>query len=164
MYPNLNIYSAAVDDVKLHTWWVVSQKVPHIYKQVTAVMAVLMGGQPRSMQRNFDKRLCQTCGARMVDDALHVILDCTALSCVRQQNLLKLQEAMPNSMFTCYEAMVREDKLLFLLSPLQCKYVSEWRPVYIEVASMVYALYDTRAKLYDALPGSNTSPGVISRN
>ena len=34
LYHNLNNYSAAVHTVKLHTWWVVSQKIPHVYKQI----------------------------------------------------------------------------------------------------------------------------------
>ena len=80
---------------------------------------------------------------------------------VRRQNILKLRETMPNSMFTCYDVMGREEKLLFLLSPLNCKYIPEWQKIYVEISSMVYTLYATRAKLYDALTASDMSTGVL---
>ena len=151
MYQNLNIYISSVRTVKLHTWWVVTQKVPQIYNQVTAIMAIMMGGQPRAMQRNFDKKPCNICDARLADNPLHILFDCTALCNIRCEKIQRLHATMPIPMLTCFELMTRIEKLSFLLSPLQCGYVLEWRQVYEAIASMVFSLYTTRAKLYDAL-------------
>ena len=111
-----------------------------------------MGGQPKCMQRNIDKRICLICDTRTPDTALHILLECNALSDVRNVNLLKFKKSMPLVMSICFQGMSREEKLRFLLSPLLSSYIPEWRQVYEAIASMVYALYATRANLYDALP------------
>ena len=108
-----------------------------------------MGGQPRAMQKNFGKKLCYICDARVVDDPLHILLECDSLCNIRSDKLQSLYASMPRQMMTCFEEMTGIEKLRFLLSPLNCDYVAEWLHVYVAIANMVFSLYTTRAKLYD---------------
>ena len=155
LYASLNTYIDSVNTIRMHTWWIVNQKLPHLYKSISAVMAVLMGGQPSGLQRNFDRKLCQICCDRVEDNAIHVILSCNALTSLRDTLLRSLYDSMPNSMLTCYQIMSPSDKVAFLLSPLSCSFVQEWLIVYENIANMVFKLYSTRAILYD----SETEPG-----
>ena len=137
MYDNMKLYIECVPTVKLHTWWVVTQKVPRLYKQVAAVMAIIMGGQPKAMQRNFDKTLCQICNSRMADNSCHVIFDCSALNSVRMKHLQIIYKNMPIPMISCFQAMSKFEQRHFLLSPLNSTYVAEWLHIYDAIAGFV---------------------------
>ena len=151
MYDNLNLYLECVPTIKLHTWWVVTQKVPRLYKQVAAIMAIIMGGQPRSMQKNFDKKLCQICNSRMADNSCHVIFDCRALNSVRTKHLERISRTMPIPMIACFQTMSKVEKQMFLLSPLNSTYIAEWFPIYEAIAVFIYDVYKVRAEMYEVL-------------
>ena len=155
MYNSLNIYSKLTHTIQMHTWWVVTQRVPHIYKQVSAVMAVIMGSQPSSMQRNFDHKFCQLCDGRASDNVLHVLFNCEALAPVRDRKLNAMYNSMPSAMINTYQIMNENEKAIFLLSPLSCKFISEWLNIYEAIANMVFGLYSTRSELYDDLVSHN---------
>ena len=46
LYGDLNIYSELVTSVKIHNWWIVTQKIPRIFKSLSSIMAILMGDNP----------------------------------------------------------------------------------------------------------------------
>ena len=56
-------------------------------KKVSAVVAILMGGQPKCMQTNIDKSICLICDTRTPDTALYILFECDALSDVRNRKL-----------------------------------------------------------------------------
>ena len=124
-----------------------------MYKLISGVKAVLMGSKPTPLQRNFDKKCCQICSHRDIDNASHIILKCNTLSTVRVKHFQTLSDSMPHAMLTCYQTMTDDEKLAFILSPLQCGFTYEWLNVYGAIANAVFGLYTARANAYDALLG-----------
>ena len=47
--------------------------------KISAVMAVLMGNQPKGLQCNFNNKLCRLCSVRDIDSAKHIIFTCDSL-------------------------------------------------------------------------------------
>ena len=149
LYHNLWLYSDLVQSVKLHTWWTVTQKLPHIFKQVSCVMAVIMGGQPRGLQRNFESSTCKLCTMNCTEDPLHVIFKCAELSDVRHNKMSKMYSCMPRAMYNDLLNMAELEKAHFILSPMRSKYIPEWNDIYMSIASMIFEIYEYRAKKYD---------------
>ena len=147
----LLLYTEIVPSVKMHTWWTVTQKLPHIFKHVSCVMAIIMGGQPSGMQRNFNSRTCQLCFCNNRDDLFHILFRCNELETPRIRLLSKLSNAMPFAMATEFNNMNVNDKTMFILSPLKSLYVAEWNNIYVAIAIFVKEIYAARAKLYDNL-------------
>ena len=76
-------------------WW--PKKSPHDSKQISAVIGVLMGGQPLGKQF-FDGIPCRLCGKREIAESVHVILTCEALQAVRADCLDRVKRVMPHPM------------------------------------------------------------------
>lgn len=149
LYGDLNIYSELVTSVKIHNWWIVTQKIPHIFKSLSSIMAILMGGQPNGLQRNFKSQSCQLCESNDKKDLIHILFNCSELNEVRTNNLTNLNKVMPRAMVEEFNGMNVAEKLKFLLSPLHSQYIAEWKDIYVEIAKFVNAIYSLRAKLYD---------------
>ena len=63
----------------MHPWWKYVDKQPHMKRYVSALMAVLMGGQPKGLQCNFDSIKCKICSSGARDSPAHILFECTAL-------------------------------------------------------------------------------------
>ena len=59
---------------------------------------------------------------------------------------------MPSAMHNDFLNMTDLEKLYFMLSPLKSEYISEWNAIYMAIASMIFEMYQDRAKRYDMLP------------
>ena len=149
LYDNLTLYTEIIRSVKMHTWWIVTQKLPHIFKETSSIMAIIMGGQPCKLQRNFDSKTCKLCSENSKDDLTHVLFNCLALSELRNLHLYALSNVMPQAMKNTFDTMSVNEKIIFMLSPLHSGYIPEWNVIYIKIASFVQAIYKMRAKLYD---------------
>ena len=131
----------------MHTWWVITLKLPHFYKQTSCIMSIVLGGQPHGLQRNLGKSVCGLCGNR--EDASQVVFDCIELNDIRNCKIVRVYENMPNAMRLSIEGMSIREKAVFFLSPLKSKYVLEWDDIYKSIASFVFEIYKERAKKYD---------------
>ena len=149
MYQNLSFYSDMVHSVNMHTWWVVARKLPHIFKQISCLMAIVMGGQPRGLQRNFDKSKCKLCSANCKEDPQHIIFNCNELQEVRNTKLLEMYSVMPKSMVNNMLDMTVSQQAMFILSPLRSLYIPEWNDIYVSIASLIFEIYKCRAMKYD---------------
>ena len=58
------------------------------------------------------------------------------------------RKEMPDAMREAYDKFTVEDKLLFLLSPLNAVFNSEWVNIYRNILIFVNIMYDTRKEKY----------------
>ena len=47
-------------------------------------------------------------------------------------------ESMPAALISSIECMNTSEKLVFILSGLNCEYVSEWRDIYEEIVNFIF--------------------------
>ena len=97
LYASLNTYIDSVNTIRMHTWWIVNQKLPHIYKSISAVMAVLMCGHLQNYKETFFEN-----SARYVVIELKIMLymlywvathwpRCVTLNCVHYMTACQTQ-------------------------------------------------------------------------
>ena len=121
-------------------------------RKIAAVLAVLMGGQPRGLQCNVGKKLCGICSIRDRDCADHVLFRCSEMVDIREKKWTQVVNSMPPGMAACVEAMVNDnEKTKFVLSGLRCDYlIEEWGLILVNISEFVYAMYKNRKLIYDA--------------
>ena len=139
LYPELDIYLDGIKHNAMSCWWSVTQACPYLRRQISAVLAVLMGGQPRGMQCNFSSSICSLCSGRESDSAGHILFQCEGLRDIREYWWNKFIESMPLAMVSSISAMVQREKLCFILSGLKCERIHPaWSEVMVNISKFVY--------------------------
>lgn len=150
MYKELNVYTTCVLDIKVLAWWRYVQKVPHVKKKVACVVAVLLGSQPKGMQRNIGQNICRLCGIK--ESPQHILFHCSKLARVRSYAWDLVLSAMPMAMAKDLSSLNPDNKTVFFLSGLNtASFIEEWADAYYQVANYVYCIYKERMLLYDEM-------------
>ena len=150
LYPKLNIYMAGVLSIRTHICWVLVHRYPHLFRKVSAVMALLVGSQPKYLQCFRLTRLCELCALCEMDTPEHLLLRCQAMDHIRTTYLSKLYDIVPYGMRV--NTMQDHEKMIFFLSGLHCStFVDEWSEAFMCICSFVYAVYMQRKQLYDEI-------------
>ena len=148
MYRDLHIYECAVTNIKLHIWWKFQKHYPALYNQVSSVVAVMSGTQPRQFICNLGTEMCKLCPNRIAEKAEHILFGCVALGVIRHEPLNTLINTMPQAMKNEFRNMTMENKTLFILSGLKSEYCPEWCAIYRAIVKFVYEIYSKRKKMY----------------
>ena len=149
LYKELELYSECTHKIEMHAWAKYLKREPQTSRFVGSVLAVLMGGQPKYFQRNFERVNCQLCSISVCDTPTHILMECPALEETRVGLWRNLMEKMPANMTSCLSEMLPHECIRYLLSCLNNTYSEEWHDVYKETASFVYRIYQKRASMYD---------------
>ena len=137
-----------IKDIKLTVWWKFVKNVPSLMKQVSSVVAVIVGTEPKTFQCNFSKISCSICSDLSRDNAEHILFECRGLNDTRTVYLSKLRFSMPYAMKREFINMCNRDKLYFILSGFDCEFCTEWIYVYRAVAVFVHEMYRRRKRIY----------------
>ena len=79
MYCKLkDYYFSAQQNLCPNMWYKLSNALPHLTNNISHIMALIMGSQPRGMQHNFALLPCQICESHETDSPSHVLLKCGA--------------------------------------------------------------------------------------
>ena len=148
LYGNISDNQSIIKDVKMLSWWKYVRKKPSKMKQVSCLVAVISGTQPKGMQTNFQKT-CQMCNERFYESPEHVLMRCPHLRPQRLDYSHRIKSQMPEAMKNCYEAMTLTEKCTFLLSGFNSSYTDEWASIYGVVADFVYEMYRCRYIFYE---------------
>ena len=83
-------------------------------------------------------KLCQLCSmySRLCHE--HVLFECPALVNERVKRWTRVIESMPAALISAIECMNTSEKLVFILSGLNCEYVSAWRDIYEEIVNFIF--------------------------
>ena len=92
-------------------------------RRISAVVAVLTGCQPKGLQCNIGRTFCNICDKRAIDNSLHVLLKCDALNVLREACMNSILQSMPDNMKTSYSRLTDAEKIVFMLSGLNCNRV-----------------------------------------
>ena len=157
IHPKLDIYLQCVTNIAMHPWWVVARAAPHVTTKVSKTMALVMGCQPRGLQCNFDQRLCQICDMYEPDNTLHILFKCPAHRDIRSLLWNRLLQSMPTPMARDIMAIPDWNRIICMLSGYGPKYIPEWREIYINTLTFIVDIFERRAHLYKAIPGSHIS-------
>ena len=152
MYPELKYYIKGVSEIRMIVWWSLARKHPHLMNKVSAVVAVIMGSQPKRLQCNFRHKLCRLCDLRIKDTPLHTLMSCTQHTEKRDHHLRNIVSSMPVAMANSFDNMTPEEKFTFMLSGLQCRsIIEEWKDIMVKICSFVFEIYTIRKQLYDQM-------------
>ena len=148
LYGNVSNYQNMIKDIKMLAWWKFVRKKPIKMKQVSCLVAILSGTQPKGMQANFSN-LCRMCDERRYESPEHVLMRCPRLSAQRLIFIHRIKAHMPPAMADCYEGMTISEKIQFFLSGFNSSFIEEWSPLYSSVAEFVWGMYKCRYELYN---------------
>lgn len=123
MHEQLDMYVETNNRTAMHPWWIFSRNMPNMMRKVASVMALLMGGQPRALQRNIEGRRCRICETLENDDSVHVLFICSSLHKIRGPSWKKIVETMPTAMARDIDSLSYRNRLSCLLSGF-------WRQLY----------------------------------
>ena len=151
-YSDLDMYLSIVTEIRPVVWWQFVQSYPTYLKKAAAVVAVLMGGQPKGLQCNFNSDTCKLCTDHALDNPTHVLFDCKALEEDREVMSSLLLQSMPHAMSTSYVELSINRKLRFLLAG-----APDFYDVMKAISSYVYFLYESRKSMYDDIDMINLS-------
>ena len=115
LYEGLSLYLDVVLDMKPIIWWEFAQAQPTYFKKAASVVSILMNGQPKGMQCNFNSDICKLCDARCRDNPRHIMFECEALSNFREPIYQCIIQSMPLPMLQGYIEMTTDGKVKFLL-------------------------------------------------
>ena len=105
LYRNLDCYQNTVQDIRILAWWKYARKKKTVKKrQVSCVVALLLGCQPKGMQSNFLNHF-KMCDGRQHDSPLHVLMKCPCLSELRNAHIPRIQASMPTAMSRCFVSL-----------------------------------------------------------
>ena len=124
--------------------------------KISAVVSVLMGGQPKGLQCNLQFKICKLCDTRTADSPQHILLECDALKATRDPKMEDILICLPRGMQNSIDAMDIREKFVFLASGLKCdSFIEEWSYILIKVCNFVYDIYVIRKSQYDMLETMN---------
>ena len=144
------LFTHCIKNIELCIWWKFVKNVPSIFKQVSSVVAVVSGTQPKQFQCNFNEYYCRLCTIFSRDTAEHILFECTALNDIRNMYFSKLKFVMPFAMKRELMNMNNREKLYFLLSGLESEFCTEWISIYRAIAIFVHEMYRRRKRIYCA--------------
>ena len=101
MYRELDVYRSSVYMINVNVWWKLTTRCPYLTRQVSSVMAVLMGVQPKGLEVHYRKcyeSTCKICCSRETDSAVHVLMECNGLKEHRDKHLTEISKLMPYAM------------------------------------------------------------------
>ena len=157
LYPELKVYCNSVQNIGYHVWWSLIQLNLYLFKYVSAVMALLMGKQPKGMQCFFKSKFCELCNDRLLDGPSHILFACCALERDRQILLASLWCHMPQAMKQDFRNMLDNDKTAFILAALRCNVIIEdWSPILIAISKYVYHMYKVRKRIFELSNGNQS--------
>ena len=145
---DLPLFNHCIKKIEMCVWWRFVKNVPSLFRQVSSVVAVVAGNQPKSFQCNFDSKTCSMCIDFARDTAQHVLFECSALIDLRLEYLNKLKFTMPLAMKNEFLNMNNREKLYFILSGLECDFCTEWICIYRAIALFVHEMYRRRKRIY----------------
>ena len=146
-YSDLSLYLDIVTEMKPIIWWRFVQANPTFLKKASCIVSILMNGQPKYLQCNFNSDICKLCNVRSLDTPRHILFECDSLIETREIMNRSFIQSMPLSMFQGYNASSIDAKLKFMLSGLS----EEYYDVMKCVANLVFALYTKRREKYDEM-------------
>ena len=146
---NLPFYRFCVHDINIHPWWNFVKSTPSFFRQVSSVIALICGTQPKFFQCNFDNKFCCLCPDRILDSAIHILFECPALNVHRNLYISKIHLSMPFAMKNEFNNMTHSDKLIFILSAMNSKYCQEFLIIYKSMSLFIHEMYKVRKKLYE---------------
>ena len=152
-YPELCLYCEIVIGIHMHIWWKVASRLPELTKKISSIITVIMGGQPKTMQRNLGRKKCDLCHGYDPVNAIHIICKCPALEDIRTTATGSLLATMPAAMGQNFKEMNDNEKVKFLLTALSATFTPEWLQIYKGIANFIHFMYANRARKYDILDG-----------
>ena len=98
LYKELDIYLESIKDIKMSCWWTVARYKPQATKNISSVLAVLFGGQPRGLQNNIAGTSCKLWHMAVRETPQHVLFMCPGLEAQREALWHDVIRTMPNAL------------------------------------------------------------------
>ena len=153
MYHELGVYRSTVAQIKIHVWWKLSTIYPYLVRQISSVMAVLLGDQPWGLHVHFRKShevLCTLCDTRRKDTPVHILFECHRLNECRDKHLSKIRGLMPIAMKTDFDHSSNLLKTQLFLSGFRCdSLIDDWCELFCSTACFIHDMYVKRKKFHE---------------
>ena len=140
LYKELDIYLESIKDIKMSCWWTMARYKHQAAKNISSVLAVLFGGQPRGLKNNIAGTSCKLCHMAVRETPQHVLFMCPGLEAQREALWHDVIGTIPNSLASDITRLNKKNKTALLLS---CLGVVLWRNgrIYTNLSPDMYIKY-----------------------
>ena len=146
IYPERDPYYKMVRNISVNVWWQIAARNPISTSKIGSVAAIAGGTQPRGLQCNFRCQQCRLYCKQRLDDAMHIIFQCSALEATRIW--AAVLDVLPNAMAADISHKSWHAVLHLTLSGFGDQFIPEWKPIDLHAACFVHSMYKGRYQMY----------------
>jgi hypothetical protein len=149
MYKKIMLFSQCISNINMWSWWHFSHNTPEFANKIR-VMCCLLVSQTclNSVVHHYRKSSpnCHLCTEHVNESVDHLLFDCKHFTNIRKQLWHDACVVLPPAMVYGFDKMSSVEKTVFMLSGMNCDYISEWNDIYIAIANFIYGMYIERRK------------------
>ena len=129
LFKSLSMFVKSVNNVAMSWMWRLCRDRPQSIRKCKCTARFVVSSVNYYIMYTKSSKLCQLCSmySRLCHE--HVLFECPALVNERVKRWTRVIESMPAALISSIECMNTSEKLVFILSGLNCEYVSEWRDI-----------------------------------
>ena len=138
LFKSLSMFVKSVNNVAMSWMWRLCRDRPQSIRKCKCTGRLVVSSVNYYIMYTKSSKLCQLCSmySRLCHE--HVLFECPALVNERVKRWTRVIESMPAALISSIDCMNTSEKLVFILSGLNCEYVSEWRDIYEEIANFIF--------------------------
>ena len=138
LFKSLSMLVKSVNNVAMSWMWRLFRDRPQSIRKCKCTARFVVSSVNYYIMYTKSSKLCQLClmYSRLCHE--HVLFECPALVNERVKWWTRVIESMPAALISSIECMNTSEKLVFILSGLNCEYVSEWRDIYEEIVNFIF--------------------------
>ena len=147
LYKTLKLFKECIKDIEMWPWWAFASKFPEYGYKVRIMCRLLMDRHClKEVTCRFDTSSpkCILCADNVIESVDHMLFKCEALNCYRDDLWKEVLESAPEAMKYEFHRMTDKEKCIFIFSGFRCKFVTEWRDLYISVMKFCTNMYHAR--------------------
>ena len=122
---------------------------PYLTKQISSVMAILMGDQPWGLHTHYrNQPLCAMCSDRILDTPEHILFECNRLDELRSHHVSKVIGLMPVALKRDFMEFDIRQKTSLFISGYYCEsIIGDWTQMFCATACFIHDMYVKRKLL-----------------
>jgi hypothetical protein len=149
LYKTLRLFKECITDIEIWPWWAFASTFPVYGYKVRIMCRMLMDRhclREATCHYNKSSPNCILCTDNVPESVCHMLFRCKALDCHRDLLWKNVLESAPIALQYELHNMSDIERTVFIFSGFRCKFVIEWKDLYIELINFCTNMYSARQK------------------
>ena len=145
MYTSLYLFNKCVKYVNCLWIWKVAKRNQALLSKCKTVARILIGSgcifYSFSGDNVWHLQICSLCDSYDRLTVAHALLSCASLEPLRSVSWAADTQSMPGPLAESLGSLCDNEKMIMLLSGLNCPYITEWQVIYEEIITFLATMY-----------------------